>query len=83
MCKRQKKMQFCYLVERRRDGERFLMFGDLKQAWLRPKALFQFVPSEFEYAKETPFGFIRNISCDFRYNSKEYRVVRQTAVPLV
>lgn len=77
------RMQYCYLVERKGDGEKFVMYGDLKQAWLKVTNLFQFVSTEYKHAKESPFGLRRNISSDLKYNSKDYRVLRQVAVPLM
>lgn len=75
-----KKKNFCYLIERKSDGEKFCTFGNFKEAWNRPSALFQFVTDKYEHGIMSPFGLRSNISCDLRYNSNDYRVVRQMAV---
>lgn len=75
------KMQYCYLVERKKDRNKFVMYGNLKQTWLGVTHLFQLVSAGYKHAKESPFGLRQNISSDLKYNSKDYRVVRQVAVP--
>lgn len=74
-----KKKNFCYLIERKSDGEKFCAFGNFKEAWNRPTALFQFTDT-YEHGIPSPFGMRKNISCDLRYNSNNYRVIRQVAV---
>ena len=75
-----KKKNYCYLIERKSDGEKFCTFGNFKEAWNRPSALFQFVSDSYEHAIASPFGMRNNISCDLRYNSNDYRVIRQMAL---
>lgn len=73
------KAKYYYLVERKRDGERFCMFGNLKLAWLGVSHLFQFVPESYGYAISSPFGLIHNVASDLKYNSRDYRVIYQVA----
>lgn len=75
-----KKKTYCYLIERKSDGQKFCTFGNFKEGWNRPSALFKFVTDEHEYGIPSPFGMRNNISCDLYYNSVDYRVVRQIAV---
>ena len=74
-----KHKSYCYLIERKRDGERFCTFGNFKEAWNRPTALFQFVSDTFPHPHPSPFGLRSNISCDLKYDSKNYRVIFQVA----
>ena len=75
-----KKKNYCYLVERKSDSKKFCTYGNFKEAWNRPAYLFQFVSDSYEYAITSPFGLISNVSCDLRYNSNDYRVMRQEAM---
>ena len=68
------------MIERKSDGETFCAFGNFKEAWDRPSALFQFVTDDYKYGILSPFGMRNNISCDLKYNSKDYKVIRQMAV---
>lgn len=74
------KKNYCYLVERKGDGEQFCTFGNFKEAWNRPSYLYEFVPETYEYAHKTPFGTVSNVSGDLRYNSRDYKVIKQIAV---
>ena len=65
------KKEYCYLVERKYDKEKFVMFGNLKLPWIGITPLYFFVSNTYEYAKNTPFGLVSNVSSDLRYNSKE------------
>ena len=54
----------------------------VKEAWNRPKYLFNLVSSAYIYAVKLPFGNLlaSNVSSDLRYNSKDYSVIRQAAM---
>lgn len=77
-----KKKRYCYLIRRNRDGELFCAYGNFKEAWNRPSGLFPLVRKSYIYAQKTPFGdlLVSNISCDERYDSKYYHVIRQAAI---
>lgn len=76
------KKNYCYLVRRKRDGKLFCTYGNFKEAWNRPKYLFNLVSSAYIYAVKLPFGNLlaSNVSSDLRYNSKDYSVIRQAAM---
>jgi hypothetical protein len=69
-------MKYYYLVERIRDGKRFVAIGNHKLSWLGVSDLYDFVSSG--YSQESPYGLIRNISTDISYNKREYKVIHQT-----
>lgn len=77
-----KRKSYIYLIRRTRDGELFCTYGNFKEAWNRPSSLFSRVSKDYSYPQKTPFGdlLISNISCDLRYNSKDYHVIRQMAI---
>ena len=76
------KKNYCYWVRRKRDGKLFCTYGNFKEAWNRPKYLFNLVSSAYIYAVKLPFGNLlaSNVSSDLRYNSKDYSVIRQAAM---
>lgn len=67
---------------KKRDGKLFCTYGNFKEAWNRPKYLFNLVSSAYIYAVKLPFGNLlaSNVSSDLRYNSKDYSVIRQAAM---
>lgn len=69
---------FCYLVERIADGKKFISYGNPKISCYRSPYLFEFVAKDYPYACSCCYGYHRNISSDFKYNSKEYRIINQT-----
>ena len=75
-----KKKNYCYLIERKKDGKRFCTFGNFKDAWNRPAALFDLVSDNYIYPIESPFGLRSHISNGIRCNPKEFRVIRQVAI---
>lgn len=76
------KKNYCYLIRRVRDGALFCAYGNFREAWNRPSYLFPTVSKTYSYAQKTPFGdlLVSNISCDIRYDSKKYHVIRQMAI---
>ena len=72
-----KPVEYIYLVERKRDKEKFVMYGNFKTSWMRVSALYRFVSENAMYGQKTPFGRVSHISSDEKYDSKRYRVVHQ------
>lgn len=70
---------FIYLVERKSDKKKFITYGNFKVSWNRPCAVFPFVSTAYEYAKQTVFGLVSNVSCA-RYNTKEFKVLYQASL---
>lgn len=60
------KKNYCYLIRRKRDGKLFCTYGNFKEAWNRPKYLFNLVSSAYIYAVKLPFGNLlaSNVSSD-------------------
>ena len=72
---------YIYLVERKADGKQFAMLTNLKSRnWMNMgcgKYLFDFVPEDYKYGTQTPFGKISNVTAEVpKYNTRQYRVVR-------
>ena len=68
---------FCYLVERIADGKMFVSYGNPKISCYGHSYLFELVPKDWSYACPCFYGYHRNISSDFQYNSKEYHIIHQ------
>ena len=68
---------FCYLVERIADGKKFISYGNPKISCYGSSYLFELVAEDYPYAYSCCYGYRRNISSDFHYNSKEYRIIHQ------
>lgn len=73
--------EYIYLVESKVNGEKFILYGDFKVPGIRPKHLFQFAPLDYIYGIDSPYGRVMNISSDYTYDSKHYRVIHQTRIP--
>ena len=72
---------YFYLVENRSDGNRYIMMGNLKDCNMGGgRYLYDIVGEEYKYARNTPYGFRRNISTGIKYNPKHYKIVHQIAV---
>ena len=72
---------YSYLVERRSDGKRFVMNGNLKECNIGSgRYLYDFANRDYEYSRLTHYGHIMNISTGKKYNSKRYRIIYQIAV---
>lgn len=71
--------QYIYLIRRVRDGALFCAYGNFKVGWCRPSYLFPVVDSYRMYAQRTPFDniWVKHISCDCKYDSHYYHVIRQ------
>ena len=68
-----------YLVERKSDGQKFIMVGDLKDCNSGSgRYLYNFVFDDYKYARETPYGLRNNVSTGAKYNSRQFRVVHCT-----
>lgn len=72
--------KYIYLVERKSDKKLFTMHGNLNLAWMGVSPLFDFVADNYRYKVKTPFGNICNVSSDFKYNSKDYSVIKQKTI---
>lgn len=73
-------VQYEYLVRRKRDGELFVVLGNFKTDWNRPKYLYQFVGENYPYGVSTPWGKRKNISVDgISLEDGGYKVIRQAA----
>ena len=75
---------YVYLVERKSDGEKFVMITNLNSRnWMNigmGKYLFQLVSPSYEYGILTPYGVRSNVSSDYKYNSSEYVVLHCTKI---
>lgn len=72
---------YVYLVEHRKNGNKYVMIGNLKNCNMGSgRYLYNFVSSDYEYARKTPYGLRSNITNDLKYDSKHYRVIHQTIV---
>lgn len=72
---------YFYLVENKANGNRYVMRGNLKDRNMGSgRYLYEIVGEKYEYARNSPYGFICNISTGIKYNSKQYRIVHQIAV---
>lgn len=69
--------EYIYLVKRKSDGKLFVTYGNFKIPGLRPSHLFKFAPIDYWCKKETPFGYVYNISSDEKYDSHKHSVVMQ------
>lgn len=78
-----RKRSYIYLVRRRSDGELFVTYGNFKNSFNRPVYLVPFVPDEYPYGVETPFGNVKNYSCNIKYDSRYYTVIRQAVRPCI
>lgn len=71
---------YVYLVLNKKTGNKYVMIGNLKNHNMGSgRYLYKFVGDSYKYAKKTPYGLISNISCDLKYNSKQYKIIHQTA----
>lgn len=69
------------LVMNKINGKKYLMIGNLKNCNIDSgRYLYPFVDERYPYAKKTPYGLRSNVSSDIKYNSREYKVVHQTAL---
>lgn len=83
MGKKNTEIKYLYLVERKADGEKFVMIGNFNNPNIGlGRYLFPFVQPTYRYARPSPYGLISNVACDDMscYNSKQYRVVHCTRV---
>ena len=72
---------YTYLVERKADGKKFVMLGDLKDCNIGSgRYLYDIVSSDRKYAKETSYGLRSNISTGVKYNARQCRIVHCTKV---
>lgn len=72
---------YIYLVADRINGDKYVMIGNLKNCNIGSgRYLYQLVNEDYRYAKKTPYGLRSNISSDIKYDSRNYKVVHQTAV---
>lgn len=70
---------YVYLVENKANGDKYMMFGNLKNRNIGSgRYLYQFVDEKYEYGIRTPYGLRSNVSTGIKYNSKHYRIVNQT-----
>ena len=53
---KKRKITYCYLMERKSDGKKFVTFGNFREAWNKPASLYDFVTKMYPYPQETPFG---------------------------
>lgn len=76
------KRNYIFLIKRYSDNKLFCSYGNFKRSGYRPVYLFPLVTEKYKYSQKTPFGdlLVSNISCDLKYNSKEYHVIRQMAL---
>lgn len=68
---------FYLLVERKSDGKRFVMWGNIKVKWYGYTYLFDFCPETHSNGIQTPFGRIYERDTDMRFNSREYEVINK------
>ena len=40
---KKRKITYCYLMERKSDGKKFVTFGNFREAWNKPASLYDFV----------------------------------------
>ena len=81
MTDRDRKRRFIYLVERKRDKQKFAMIGNMKNINLDThKYLYDFVGPLYPYPVETPYGNIKNYCNNLKYDSKTYRIIHQTEI---
>ena len=52
---KKRKITYCYLMERKSDGKKFVTFGNFREAWNKPASLYDFVTKMYPYPQETPF----------------------------
>lgn len=68
---------YVYLIRRKADGKKFVAYGDFHRASIRPAYLFDFAPSNYEYKKPTPFGYVYNVSSGLKCDPTKFSVIRQ------
>jgi hypothetical protein len=76
---------YAYLVERKSDGEKFVMLTNLdSRNWMNigmGKYLFRLVSPNYEYGVMTPYGMRNNVTSDTdKYNTRQYRVLHCTKI---
>lgn len=76
-----KAVEYTYLVEHKKTGEKWLMIGNLKDVNAGSgRYLYSFVNEDYKVAIKTPYGLRSNITTGKKYNSKDYKVVHQTSI---
>ena len=68
-----------FLVERKKDKKKFVMYGHPCIKWKGYLYLFELLPKGTTYrnAIKTPFGSIFNVDCNLMYNRNEYNILCQ------
>ena len=70
---KKRKITYCYLMERKSDGKKFVTFGNFREAWNKPASL-------YPYPQETPFGLCAHISNGLRCDRELFKVIQQAAL---
>lgn len=77
---KKRKITYCYLMERKSDGKKFVTFGNFREAWNKPASLYDFVTKMYPYPQETPFGLCAHISNGLRCDRELFKVIQQAAL---
>lgn len=71
---------FYYLIQRKTDGKKFIAHGNKKECSIGLSYLFEFVGDDYPYAVKTPYGFIKNVSSDMKFDGKNYMIIHQSRI---
>ena len=68
---------YIFLVERKRDKERFIMYGSKAKSYGYTH-LYNFVNDDYWAKVKTPYGYCCNVSSDIKYDKMDFRIVHQS-----
>ena len=71
---------FYYLIQRKTDGQKFIAHGNRKEHYIGLSYLFEFVNNDYPYAVKTPYGLIKNVSSDIKFDGNSYRIIHQSRI---
>lgn len=71
---------FYYLIQRKADGKKFITHGNKKECSTGLSYLFEFVGVDYPYAIKTPYGLIKNVSSNMKFDGKNYRIIHQSRI---
>ena len=72
--------KYCYLIQRKNDGKKFVAYGNTKIPSEGISYLFDFANENYPYPISTAYGDRKNVSNGAHFDGRYYSIIHQTAI---